>query len=184
MLTFLFAWSFLSIAACWRDERTLWLVNLHAFYLYTHCLPSFSWPTETPLIPCAYSATRRPANTCKREFSDKEEEAGLHGLLWSNVWHRKHMLSALYHTGRMHVCIQFNLLMGLRGLQPDALMIIFCKVVVMVWPQRQQLLCCLHTPLDQFGCVYFAAVVIIYQETARGGESLSGWHINVYLHHG
>lgn len=55
----------------------------------------------------------------------------------------------------MHtVCVQFNLLMGLRGLQPDALMIIFCEVVVMVWPQRQQLLGCLHMPLDQFGvCV-------------------------------
>lgn len=86
----------------------------------------------------------------------------------------------------MHVlCVNsFNLLMGLCGLQPDALMIIFCEVVVMVWPRFQQLLRCLHMPLDQFGCVYFAALMIIYQELQGGGQSLSGWHINVYLHHG
>ena len=52
--------------------------------------------------------------------------------------------------------VQFNLLMGLDGLQPNALMIIFSEVVVMVWPQRQQLLYCLHMALDQFGlCVLY-----------------------------
>lgn len=69
----------------------------------------------------------------------------------------------------MHtVCVQFNLLMGRRGLKPDALMIIFCEVVVMVWPWLRQLLRCLHMPLDQFGCVYFAAMMIIYQELYGG----------------
>lgn len=70
----------------------------------------------------------------------------------------------------MHtVCAQFNLLMGRRGLQPDALMIIFCEVVVMVWPQRQQLLRCLHMPLDQFGvCVLCKRKAMIYQEELQG----------------
>lgn len=49
--------------------------------------------------------------------------------------------------------MRFNLLTALRGLQPEELMIIFCEVVVMVWPQHQWLFCCLHTVLDQFGGV-------------------------------
>lgn len=53
----------------------------------------------------------------------------------------------------VRACVQFNLLMALRGLQPEVLMIIFCEVVVMVWPQQQWPFCCLHTVLDQFGGV-------------------------------
>lgn len=42
---------------------------------------------------------------------------------------------------------------SVRGLQPGALMIISCEVVVMVWPRHQWLFCCLHTVLDGFGGV-------------------------------
>lgn len=79
----------------------------------------------------------------------------------------------------MCVCPQFNLLMGLRGLQPDALMIIFCEVVVIVWPRRQALLCCLHMPLDQFRVCVLCRAGDDVPGTARNRNS----H-HVYLHRG
>lgn len=69
---------------------------------------------------------------------------------------------------QMHIIhVQFNLLMGLCGLQPDVLMIISCEVVVIVWPQLLQLLHCLYMTQDQFGSVYFMAMMII-PGTAKG----------------
>lgn len=151
MLTFLFAWSFLSIAMCRMNENTLWLANLHAFYPLSPLLQSAHRDGSYP--PCLF------CHSAKREFSDPGP--GLQ-ILWSTRFHQVTVdygsAGFLFHNVQdacMHsVCAEFNLLMGLRGLQPDALMIIFCEVVVMVWPRRQQLLCCLHMPLDQFGvCV-------------------------------
>lgn len=60
-------------------------------------------------------------------------------------------------------------------------MIIFCEVVVMVWPRHRWLFCCL---LDGSGGVYFAAKVMMDQELRESRQAWSGWHINVYLHHG
>lgn len=68
MLTFLFAWSFLSIAMCWMNENTLWLVNLHAFLSICTVSPPSHRPAETALILCASSATRRSAKRAEREF--------------------------------------------------------------------------------------------------------------------
>lgn len=126
------------------------------YMLSIHCLPSFSRPTETARMG---DTSRLFCHSAKREFSDPGP--GLQ-ILWSTRFHQVTVdygsAGFLFHNVQdacMHsVCAEFNLLMGLRGLQPDALMIIFCEVVVMVWPRRQQLLCCLHMPLDQFGvCV-------------------------------
>lgn len=81
--------------------------------------------------------------------------------------------------------VQFNLLMALRGLQPEVLMIIFREVVVMVWPQHQWPFCCLHTDAGSvWGCVYFAAEVMMDRELRGWWQSWSCWHINVYLHRG
>lgn len=153
--------------------------------MYIHCLPSISWPTEMVLIPCACSATRCSIKHAKGGFSDSL----LRLLCFDQMsdidcWSTGFLLY-ITHYAPMHIVhVQFNLLMGLCGLQPDALMIIFCEVVVMVWPRLQQRLHCLHMPQDQFGSVYFVAMMIIYQELQGGGQSLSGWHINVYLHLG
>lgn len=58
-------------------------------------------------------------------------------------------------------------------------------MVVMVWPQHQWLLCCLHTELDRCGGgVDFAAKALVDRELRGCWQARSGWHINVYLHRG
>lgn len=166
MLTFLFAWSFLSIAMRWMNENTLWLTNLHAFHLYL----------LSPLLKLARRDGPHPlylfCHSARREFS--VQGPALQRLLWSTQLHQitdidygsKGFQFHVIQEARMHsVYVKFNLLMGLCGLQPDAPMIIFCEVVVMVLPQHQQLLCCLHMSVDQFGaCVCFATMVRTHQE--------------------
>lgn len=43
-----------------------WLT--YTLSVYILCLPSLSWPTETALIPCAYSATLCSAKHAERNF--------------------------------------------------------------------------------------------------------------------
>lgn len=143
------------------------------FSIYMHCLLSFSWPTETALIPLHLLCHSPVCQTCKKgifwQRTTLAKIVAIH-LVWSDdiddidYGSTGFLLNTIQDACMHTVCALFNHLMGLRGLQPDALMIIFCEVVVMVWPQRQQLLRCLHMPLDQFGCVYFAAMLIIYQD--------------------
>lgn len=187
MLSFLFAWSVLSIAMCWRDKNTRRLVNLHTFYVYSLSPLHQLAHRDGPYSLCLFCHSLF-CQTCKRRFSDREP-CLLRLLCFDQMsdidcWSTGFLLYIMQYAQMHIVHVQFNLLMGLCGLQPDALMILFCEVVVMVWPRLLQLLHCLFMTQDQFGSVYFVAMMIIYQELQGGGQSLSGWHINVYLHHG
>lgn len=170
MLTFLFAWSFLSIAMCWMNENTPWLTNLHAFHLYL-LSPLLKLarrdgpPSPVSILPLCQMGIFCPRTGLAEIIVIHSASSGH----WYRLW--KQWVSVSCNTAgtySMHsVYVKFNLLMGLCGLQPDAPMIIFCEVVVMVLPQHQQLLCCLHMSVNQFGvcvCVYFAAMVGTHQE--------------------